>query len=228
MTNYRPSSFATPTFSWLMPARRLRALAIGLLLVAATGAQAAPGDINTIAGTGTPGDAGDNGPAIAALLTKPSKVARDPSSGALYVADAGNDKVRRIAPGGTITTFAGTGVSGFSGDNGPADAAQLRNPQGIAVAANGTVYIADTGNDRIRRVDTSGTITTYAGTGLSGSSGDGGPALAARLNGPYGVAVGADGSVYIADRDQQQDPQGRSERNHVDLRRHRYGRLLWR
>jgi sugar lactone lactonase YvrE len=170
-----------------------------LALLLAARAHAAPGDISTFAGTGSPGDTGDGGLAVSALLRVPSKVAFDPTTGSILVADTGNDRVRRIAPDGTIHAFAGTGVSGFAGDDGPAVSAQLRSPQGVAVDSSGNVYIADTGSERIRKVDASGTITTYAGNGLSGSAGDGGAATAARLNTPRGLAVGADGALYVAD-----------------------------
>src|SRR4030095_5877901 len=119
----------------------LCALALGL----AGSAQAAPGDIDTIAGTGVAGDAGDEGPAVAALLKAPSKAARNPATGALYFADAGNDRMRRIDPDGTIHAVAGTGVPGFGGDGGPATAALLKNPQGIAVERTGGGFVADTG-----------------------------------------------------------------------------------
>jgi DNA-binding beta-propeller fold protein YncE len=108
---------------------------------------------------------------VAALLKTPAKAARHPATGALYFADAGNDRIRRIDPDGTIHVVAGTGVPGFGGDGGPATAAFLKNPQGIAIGATGVVFVADTGNDRIRRIAPDGTISTYAGTGPAGSVG---------------------------------------------------------
>ena len=156
------------------------------------------GAISTIAGTGESGFSGDNGPAVAARLRLPYGITVD-TAGNLYVADSRNERIRRVDPSGTISTIAGTGEPGFSGDNGPAAAAQLRRPQAVAVDGAGNLYIADLFNFRIRRVDTTGTITTIAGTGESGFSGDGGPAIAAQLDRPSGVAVDAAGNLYIAD-----------------------------
>ena len=158
------------------------------------------GTITTIAGTGEQGSSGDGGPAFAAQLNLPAGVAVD-GAGNLYIADRGNHRIRRIDPSGTITTIAGTGERGFSGDGGPAVAAQLNFPAGVAVDGSGNLYIADEWNNRIRRVDLSGTITTIAGTGRRGFSGDGGTAVAARLNHPNGVAVDGAGNLYIADSD---------------------------
>ena len=156
------------------------------------------GTITTIAGTGLSGFSGDNGPAIQARLYWPGGVAVD-GVGNLYVADSFNHRIRRVDPSGTITTIAGTGERGFSGDNGPAVAAQLRRPEGVAVDSAGNLYIADSDNHRIRRVDPSGTITTIAGTGVHGFSGDNGPAVQARVFLPWGVAVDNSGNLYIAD-----------------------------
>ena len=167
------------------------------------------GVITTIAGTGESGFGGDGGPATQAQLRYPRGVAlywelygrwagREGERN-LYIADSGNHRIRRVDPSGTITTFAGTGESGFGGDGGPAVEAQLNNPAGVAVDRAGYVYIADSGNHRIRRVDLSGTITTLAGTGASGFSGDGGPAVEAQLYDPSGVAVDGAGNIYIAD-----------------------------
>jgi hypothetical protein len=153
------------------------------------------GTITTVAGT-TPGFSGDGGPASAAQLGSPNGVAAT-ADGGLLIADLGNHRVRRVSPGGTITTVAGT-AQGFSGDGGPASAAQLNTPAGVAATADGGFLIADTGNDRVRRVSPDGTITTAAGT-TQGLSGDGGPATAAQLDNPPGVAVTADGGFVIAD-----------------------------
>jgi RHS repeat-associated protein len=145
---------------------------------------------------------GDGGPATAAFLCQPQGLAigRD---GSLYIADTLNQRIRRVGPDGVINTVAGSGPpsfnGGFGGDDGPATAAQLARPQDVAVTADGTLYIADTLNNRIRRVGPDGIITTVAGNGTAGFAGDGGPAAQAILNGPSAVAIGPDGSVYIAD-----------------------------
>ena len=144
-------------------------------------------------------DVGDGGPAVEASLKAPVGVAVD-GEGNLYIADMGNDRIRRVDPSGIITTFAGIGEDGGGlGDGGPAVEASLVEPQGVAVGGEGNLYIADTGNDRIRRVDSSGTITTIAGTGARGYSGDKGPAVQAQLWDPRDVAVDAAGNIYIAD-----------------------------
>ena len=158
------------------------------------------GTITTIAGDGTRGFGGDGGPASAAQLRFPSGVALD-GAGNIYIADTDNHRIRRVDTSGTITTIAGDGTFGFGGDGGPASAARLNSPDGVAVDGAGNIYIADHGNNRIRRVDTSGTITTVAGDGTSGFGGDGGPATTAQLNFPRGVALDGAGNVYIADTD---------------------------
>ena len=157
----------------------------------------AGGTITTVAGTGAAGSAGDNGQAALALLNGPAGVALMPDGGFL-IADADNGRVRRVLPDGTITTVAGT-TPGLGGDGGPATAAQLNNPLAAVPAAGGAIVIADTNNNRLRQVDAGGTITTIAGTGTPGSGGDGGPAAAAQLNGPFSVAFSAAGHLLIAD-----------------------------
>ena len=107
--------------------------------------------------------------------------------------------MRKIDASGTITTLAGTGARGYAGDGGPATEARLSYPRGVAADAAGNVYVADERNDRVRKIDASGTITTLAGTGTRGYAGDGGPATEARLYYPRGVAVDAAGNVYVAD-----------------------------
>jgi trimeric autotransporter adhesin len=166
------------------------------------------GVITTFAGIGTfeavPGEAcgyttsGDGGPAAAAQLDAPTSVAVD-LAGNVYIADQYNSVIRKVTKG-VITTIAGTGnlTYGYSGDGGPATSAQLFQPSGVAVDAEGDVYIADQGNDVIRKV-TNGVITTIAGNGTEGYSGDGGPATSAQLFGPCSVAVDAAGAVYIVD-----------------------------
>jgi hypothetical protein len=156
------------------------------------------GVITTVAGNGTGGYSGDNGLATAAKLNYPYGVAVD-SAGTLYIADRGNDRVRKVRDG-VITTVAGTGTPGYSGDNGLATAAKLNEPWGVVVDSTGTLYIADTNNHRVRKVTGNGRITTVAGTGTGGYGGDNGPATDAQLNQPYGVGVDSTGTLYIADR----------------------------
>jgi len=156
------------------------------------------GTVATVAGNGTGGFSGDGGPATSAELNGPSGVAVD-AQGNLYIADTLNNRVRKVTPDGTITTVAGNGLSLYSGDGGAAVAAQLSGPQGLAVDAGGDLFIADTGNNVVRKVAANGTITTVAGNGTAGFSGDGGQAKAAQLNGPAGVAVDSNGNVFISD-----------------------------
>ena len=150
---------------------------------------ATTGLITTIAGTGTAGYSGDNGPATAAQLDLPTALAID-ASGNLYLADTANHRIREInATTGIITTIAGNGTQGFSGDNGPATAASIDSPTGLALDAANNLYLADTHNNRIRRIDaTTGLITTIAGTGA-----------AASLALPHGLTIDAAGNLYLAD-----------------------------
>jgi hypothetical protein len=160
---------------------------------------AATGVISTFAGTGIAGYAGDGGLATLAQLSAPYGVAFAPS-GLLYIADTGNDAVRVIGlRSGAITTVAGNGSPNFSGDGDSAPFAQLNAPTGVAVAANGIIYIADSGNQRVRQISSAGTISTIAGSGSMGFSGDAGPATNALLSNPAGVAVDSASNVYIAD-----------------------------
>ena len=158
------------------------------------------GVITTVAGTDNRGFSGDGGPATEARLDRPSGVAVD-GAGNLFIADWYNRRIRKVDSAGVITTVAGTGTHRFSGDGGPATAARLSSPSGVAVDGAGNLFIADLGDRRIRKVDTAGVITTIAGTGETGFSGDGGPATEARLDRPYGVAVDGAGNLFIADRD---------------------------
>jgi len=156
------------------------------------------GIISTVAGTNTSGFFGDGGPATNAALSNPHGVAVDAFDN-LFIADYGNNRIRRVDTNGFITTVAGTNVSGYFGDGGAATNAWLARPQGVAVDAYGNVFIADSGNNRIRRLDTNGIITTVAGTNSSGYAGDGGPATKAHLSGPTGVTVDAFGYLFISD-----------------------------
>ncbi len=156
------------------------------------------GVIATFAGTGTAGFSGDGGAAIGAQLNFPVDVVVDRSDN-VGIADLANNRIRRVdGTTGTITTVAGNGIAGFGGDGGPATSAQLSFPSGVALD-RGTMYIADTGNERVRYVDNFGTITTLAGTGIPGFSGDGAPAADAQLNQPLRVAVDSADGVYIVD-----------------------------
>ena len=158
---------------------------------------AQPGIINTIAGNGIPIDTGDGGHATAAAINSPMGVAID-SSGNVYIAEYSHC-IRKINSSGIISTIAGNYTPGYTGDGGAATAAQLFAPYGVAIDRSGNVYIADKGNNVIRKVNTSGIISTIAGNGIAGYSGDGGAATAAELNTPTGVAVDRSGNVYIAD-----------------------------
>jgi hypothetical protein len=157
--------------------------------------------VATVAGTGVLGYSGDNGVAASATLANPSAVAYD-AGGNLYLADAQNHVVREVLKSGQITTIAGTGLEGYGGDNGVATSAYLDTPMGVAVDSSGNLYIADSHNQRIRKVS-GGIITTIAGTGAAGYSGDGGAATAAQLSLPSAVTIDSNGNLYIADTNNQ-------------------------
>ena len=144
-------------------------LALGLGLFATGVVLAAAGDITTVAGT-TAGFSGDGGAATSAQLNLPTGVAFD-SAGNLFIADRLNHRIRKVDTSGNITTVAGNGTAGFSGDGGAATSAQLFQPHGLTFDSSGNLFIADTRNNRIRKVDTSGNITTVAGTGTGGGLG---------------------------------------------------------
>ena len=159
---------------------------------------ASSGIITTIAGSyGEPGFSGDGGPAIEALLDRPIAVAADDANN-VYIADLDNNRIRVIDPTGTITTFAGSGGRGFGGDGGPAVNALLDEPYGVAVDRIGNVFVADEGNRRVRKIDRSGVITTFAGTGQCCAEGDGGAATKAALS-ARGVAADGKGNLYVTD-----------------------------
>lgn len=145
-----------------------------------------------------PGFAGDGWQASSAQLRNPKGIAFD-SAGNLYIADSGNHRIRKVTPDGVITTLAGNGIVGALGDGGLAINAQLNEPRGVAVDTAGNVYIADTGNHKIRKVTSGGIISTVAGTGENGFAGDGGLAIAAQLSSPGGITTDSAGNVYIAD-----------------------------
>ena len=180
-------------------------LTLGALVVVAAVAGAAQ-RLDTVAGSGTGGFAGDGGAATAALLTSPSDVSPLPGGGYL-VADTSNHRIRRVAADGTITTVAGAGpavgqTGGFGGDGLPATSTPVRlnQPRGVAVTADGGFLIADTTNNVIRRVSPAGIITTVAGIGgQAGQTGDNGSATSALLTAPQGVAATPDGGFLIAD-----------------------------
>ncbi len=183
---------------------RIRRLAAGALLGAATSAllltpaaAATDSTMTTYAGTGTAGPAGDGGPATAAQLNQPSGVWLDNAAN-VFVGDTFNHRIRKVTFDNKISTVAGTGVAGFSGDGGPATAAKLNGPTGVVTSSTGTMYIADTLNNRVRKVE-AGVITTVAGMGAPGMSGDGRAAMNAKLSAPTGLALSSTGSLYIAD-----------------------------
>jgi len=140
---------------------------------------------------------GDGGPATQAILWSPLSIAVDGSNN-IYIADLGNNRIRKVDSSGVISTVAGNGAYGFSGDGGPATEAMLNEPCGVSIDGAGNIYISDTGNYRIRKVDTSGVISTIAGNGSNGFSGDGGPAVQAGLEYVYGTAVDSVGNIYIS------------------------------
>src|SRR5450759_2176659 len=161
----------------------------------------ANGFITTVAGNGTQGYSGDGYPATSAQLNHPARVAVD-RVGNLYIADTLNNRIRKVNLSGTITTVArsGTpGIPGYSGHNGQATKPHISFPWGVAMDSAGDLYIADYGNHVIRKVDTNGIITTVAGNGTAGYSGDGYSGTSAQIYDPNDVAVDSAGNLYIAD-----------------------------
>ncbi len=156
------------------------------------------GIIHAFAGTGTAGFSGDGGPAVQATFSEEVDGIAADTSGNVYLGDPGNHRIRQVDPAGIITTMAGTGESGSSGDGGPATAAAIDSPAAITVDPTGNVYFSDDASNTVRRIDPKGTIATIAGTGTAGFSGDCGPASAAQLSLPAGLAV-RDGVLYILD-----------------------------
>ncbi|EFC41150.1 predicted protein [Naegleria gruberi] len=156
------------------------------------------GYISTIAGTGSASFGGDGGLAINAQLNSPSAVSIS-SNGDMYISDTGNQRIRKISTNGYISTIAGSGTGGYSGDGGLATSAQLYYPKGVAISPSNEIYIADTYNHRIRKVNTNGYISTVAGSGTGGYGGDGGLATSAQVNYPFSVSISSTGEIYIAD-----------------------------
>lgn len=161
---------------------------------------AVTGIITTVAGTGgQPGYSGDGGLATSAKLGQPYGLAFD-ALGNMYIADTNNNAIRKVnAATGVITTISGQAVPGFAGDNGPASAGQFNEPWGLAMGGDGSLYIADLNNNRIRKIDASGTLTTAVGNGSLAFNGDGGAPQSASLNNPAAVAVDVSGNIYVAD-----------------------------
>ena len=172
------------------------------------------GIIDRVAGRGDYGGSGDGGPALEAMFFEPTGIAVA-GDGTIFVADGLGSRVRAIDPSRTMVAIAGTGEYGYSGDGGPALEATLDYPTALAIDGEGRLLIADSVNHAVRRIETDGTISTVAGTGHKGFSGDGGPATRATLNSPEGLAVAADGALYISDtrnhRIRRVDPDGTIE-----------------
>ncbi|MDP2644743.1 MAG: SMP-30/gluconolactonase/LRE family protein [Desulfobacterales bacterium] len=158
---------------------------------------AGSGTITTVAGTSS-GDSGDGGPAVSAKLTHPQGVFVDAANN-IYVADTDNSRIRKFTVGGNISTVAGTGGGGYNGDGIAATSAQVNKPEGVFKDSGGNIYVADTENNRIRKFTEGGNISTFAGTGTAGYTGDGGPAASAMMDHPEGVGVKSTGQVILAD-----------------------------
>ncbi len=179
----------------------IKFLSLSLVMICSSAVSSIGQTIITIAGNGTNYYSGDGGAATAANISYTGFIKAD-TAGNIYFADGGNSRVRKVTPSGVISTFAGSSATSYGGDGGQATDAGLVTPMGIAIDDSGNVFIADQGDNRVRKVSRSGIITTIAGTGTSGYSGDGGHATAALLNAPVGVAVNHGGDVFISDANQ--------------------------
>jgi hypothetical protein len=201
-TNGQASTVATPSATGTLTATATTSGVADPATFALTGtpttSSSGPGTIFTYAGDGTKGFSGDGGHATSAELAYPVGAALD-SAGDLYIVDSSNHRIRKISPAGVISTVAGNGTAGFSGDGGAATSAELNSPGGVAVDGEGNLYIGDVGNQRVRKVTTEGVISTFAGTGAYGYNGDGIAATSAQLYYPTGVALDSSGNLYIAD-----------------------------
>ncbi len=155
------------------------------------------GIITTVAGGGS--SLGDGGPATAANLASSIYGLAADNSGSLYIADTWHHRIRRVTPDGMISTFAGTGMAGYSGDNGPATSAQMATPRGLAMDAAGNLYFADLAANRVRKISPDGIVSAFAGSGQAEDTGDGGSAIKANLTNPWGLGIDQTGNVYIAD-----------------------------
>ena len=169
------------------------------------------GTITTAVGVGAHGFQGDGGLSTESNIWSPSAIYVDGQRN-LYIAEWGNNRIRKVTAGGTVTTLAGTGIAGFTGEGGPATDARINNPNGIFVDTSGNVYFSDLGNQRVRRITTDGRIETVVGDGTPGFSGDGGPATDASISNPAGLFLDAAGNLYLVDsgngRIRRIDPSG--------------------
>lgn len=176
----------------------MRPIRSALAIVALLAASSTAGTVSLVAGGG---EGGDGSPAVKARLKSPFGLVVTPSGAVVFVEMTGH-RVRKIDANGLLTTIAGTGQEGFSGDGGEASKAEFKGMHALAVAPEGDLYIADTWNNRVRKIDAEGRIATIAGTGEAGFSGDGGPATSAKFGGIYSIALTADGgTMYLADLD---------------------------
>lgn len=196
-----PHFWIDTTFNKIKVMKKILIILLSAVTVLFTTSNVCKGQtIYTYAGNGIGGFSGDSGSAPSAQIFAPRAVAVD-ATGNVYIADYMNDRIRKIDNTGIITTIAGTGISGFSGDGGQATLAQINKPVAITIDPSGNIYFMDFFNDRIRKINTSGIISTVVGTGIQGYSGDGGPANLAQIKKPMGLATDALGNLYIADYD---------------------------